>query len=344
MSGKRGVIVLGSGKRIQDAALPALARMDDRFELRSVFAKTAKTIEVEGRKIEVRPLDSVILGDLHPGDLVICAVKKSAVPHAIREVARLAPGALDLLVDTPVLLFKHLGHLRRFDAFRHAWVAEDTLTLPAFDPVRAAIASGAIGELTHAIFQQSAWAYHGFAMAKAILGLSFIKSARRRPIQAPYAWRAGQLANGARFEVLEPRDYPIGRMLFAGTAGSIADYPQREPNQQQLEMIVDGKQVTGFRVGDHICELDDAERSLMDPVDGPGGATATMEAQKRVGFLRLLRRIESGEGAYPLEQAIDDSVVDWHLHRFGRYIANPLTSPQFGSSRLALRALTKFGG
>lgn len=351
MSLRRGVIVLGSGKRIQDAALPALMRLEDRYEVRAVFARKAKAIEVEGRSIEVRALDSLRAGELRPGELVVCAVKKSAVPDVVRAVARMAPGALDLLIDTPVLLFKHLGHLRRLQAFRKVWVAEDTITLPAFDPVRNAIASGAIGELTNAVFQQSAWAYHGFAMAKAVLGLSLVASARRRAIEPPYAWRTGKLANGRRFQVLEPRDYPIGRMLFTGTRGSIADYPQREDDQLLLETIVRDGRVHGFRVGDHATELDDAERSLMDPVAdaaegrcGIGGVTATMESQKRVGFLRLLRRIDAGEGAYPLEQAIDDSVVDWHLDRFGRYVSNPLTSPQFATARLALRALTKFGG
>jgi len=344
MTGKRGVVVIGSGKRVQDAALPALARAEDRFELRAVFARTAKTITVEGRSIDVRPLDDLVVGDLHPGDLVICAVQKSAVPSVVREVASLAPGALDLLVDTPVLLFKHLGHLRRFRGFRNAWVSEDTITLPAFDPVRAAIADGAIGEVKALLFQQSAWAYHGFAMAKAVLGLSFVKRARRQVVETPYAWRRGVLANGARFQVLEPRDYPIGRMLFCGTRGSIADYPQREPNQLLLETWIEGGRVRGFRVGDHVTELDEAERSLMDPIEHAASVTATMEPQKRVGFLRLLRRIDAGEGAYPLSHAIDDSVVDWHLDRFGRYVANPLTSPRFPTAQLALRALTKLGG
>jgi hypothetical protein len=65
-----------------------------------------------------------------------------------------------------------------------------------------------------------------------------------------------------------------------------------------------------------------------------------MEAMKRVGFLRLLRRLASGKGAYPVEQALEDMVVDYHLERFGRYLATPLTRPDAPLAKLILGLLT----
>jgi hypothetical protein len=75
--------------------------------------------------------------------------------------------------------------------------------------------------------------------------------------------------------------------------------------------------------------------------DKSGGVTVWMEGQKRVGFLRLLQSIAAGEGAYPLEQAVDDTVADYHLERIGRYTPNPFTSPRSGLGRLLLKVLTK---
>jgi len=338
---RRRVWVLGAGKRVLDAALPALARAADRFELAGVYARTGRTVTVEGREQAVQPLDELEPGQPAAGDLVVMAVSKAAVPAVLERLARTDLSGVDLLIDTPVLLFKHLGHLGRLARFRSVSVAEDTVALPCWDPVRTVVESGAIGELRRAVFQQSAWAYHGFAMAKAVLGLSPVRRARRRRLEAPYAWRTARLANGCELLGLEPRDYAIGRMLLLGTRGSIADYPQREENQLLLEPIVEDDHCRGFRIGDAVALLDEAEQSLMGPARPGLGVTARMEDMKRVGFLRLLRQIGAGQGAYPLEQALDDSTVDWHLERFGRYAANPLTSPRFPTARLALGALTR---
>jgi hypothetical protein len=57
-----------------------------------------------------------------------------------------------------------------------------------------------------------------------------------------------------------------------------------------------------------------------------------------------LRRIADGAGAYPLERALEDTVVDHHLERLGRYRPNPLTTPRGARAPLFLRALTRFGG
>jgi hypothetical protein len=66
-----------------------------------------------------------------------------------------------------------------------------------------------------------------------------------------------------------------------------------------------------------------------------------MEAMKRVGFLRLLRRIARGEGAYPIDSALEDMVVDYWLEKFGRYRATPLTRPDAPLGRALLRLLTR---
>jgi hypothetical protein len=62
---------------------------------------------------------------------------------------------------------------------------------------------------------------------------------------------------------------------------------------------------------------------------------------KRVGFLRLLEKIDGGEGAYPLLEAVEDCVVDYHLEKIGRYLVNPFTSAQFASARLLMKGLTR---
>jgi hypothetical protein len=45
---------------------------------------------------------------------------------------------------------------------------------------------------------------------------------------------------------------------------------------------------------------------------------------KRIGFRRLLESVAAREGAYPLEQALEATSIDWFLERLGRRRANGL--------------------
>jgi len=333
----RRVWILGSGKRVQDAAIPAIRRAEG-FTLAGVLARTAKTITVEGEAVHVTPLADLKSEELQPGDLIFSAVAKVAVPDVLATLGKLGVGEVDLMIDTPVLLYKHMGCLPLLDPFRNVWVSEDTTTLPCWDPVRASIAAGDIGEVRRVVLDRSGYAYHAFAMGKAVFGNSFVKAAKR---WKPEKRRGAHFIGGGELEIRDPRDDTEGRIRIEGTTAAISDAP--DTSEHLLHAILEGDQCVGFRVGAHECLLSDTERSLMRSPRGDksGGVTVWMEGQKRVGFLRLLQSIAAGEGAYPLEQAVDDTVADYHLERIGRYTPNPFTSPRSGLGRLLLKVLTK---
>jgi hypothetical protein len=69
-----------------------------------------------------------------------------------------------------------------------------------------------------------------------------------------------------------------------------------------------------------------------------------MDGMKRVGFLRLLRSIAGGAGGYPLDEALEDAVVDYHLERLGRYRSTPLTNPRARLARLSYKWITRLAG
>lgn len=340
------LLIVGSGKRVREAALPALARARAHWTLAGVRSRKRKTLEHEGAALAVEPLDALAPADLDGVDLVYVVVAKPAVPAVLRRLLALGPdvvGRVDLLVETPVLLFKHLGHLALLERFRNAWVAEDCVALPFFDPVAALVAAGAVGTPRRLHLERSAYAYHGIAMARALLGDARVRSGKRVRADGGLARRRVRFASGTELTTLDPRDYTKGRIALDGTGGTIADDPARSPDHL-LGAIVESGRCTGFRAGDAACALDEDERALMGEPTAGEGVTAWMEGSKRVGFLRTLRRLAQGRGAYPLASALEDTVVDWHLERLGRYVANPLTSVHFASARLLLRALTRVAG
>jgi hypothetical protein len=340
----RGVLVIGTGKRARETALPAFHRLPDAFQVRAVFAKHAKELAVDGRTYTVRAASELDAAALEGVDLVYCAVTKDAVPGVLARLAALGVSSRELLIDTPVVRFKHLRHADLCRAFRAAWVAEDCVHLPWIEPVRAVVAAGAIGRLEGVLFQRSAYAYHGVATAKAVLGATRVARARREGMGGGLARRTVWFrdAGGAEAWIVEPRDYASGTVCVLGSGGSVADFDHTGPGTHlRLAPVLAAGEVVGLRVGDAEHELDAAERELVRGDPAELGLTARMDAWKRVGFLRLLRAIAAGRGGYALEAALEDTVVDYYLERLGRYRATALTDPRERLARALLRLVCR---
>ncbi len=334
---KRRILIIGSGKRVQEAALPVVSRAIDQFELEGLVSRTPRSITSEGRNHEVLGLDSLTQERLSQVDLVYMVVSKPAVPTVLRRLSSLGTSNVDLLIETPVMLVRHLGHLDLLERFRNVWVSEDCTTLPCFKALSKFLATGQIGDLQSATFDRSAYAYHGMAMVKTVLGDDRIRRARQRRGSTNLRERVVEVANRKQATILDPRDYLQGTMTFVGDSGLVSDIAGKG---HQLQAEVRAGLCVGFRIGDILHEHSQQEIELMGSPSAGLGVTAWMDGMKRVGFLELLSSIASGRGAYPLMSAVEDSVVDYHLEKLGRYLSTPLTRPDASFSRLGFSVLT----
>ena len=335
--GARRVVVIGAGGRVLDTALPAFLACRDRFTIARVYARSERELRVGDQEIDTVSFDRLEDDGLGDCDLVYAAISKPAVPDVLKRLAALPVEGVDLLIDTPPLSFKQLKHVDLFARFRAAWVAEDCVELPYLPLVREAFDQGGLGSLREVLFLQSAYRYHGFATLKALFG-GAVRRARRSRI-GRHSWCDLWMEGGGRGRLLEPRDYRSGRTLYLGSEGSISDYPLRADGNRLLEPVVDQGDWIGFRVGDARMEFSDAERRLL-LADGPPSAIGRMEDMKRVGFLRLLRRIAAGDGAYPLAEGLDDMAIDFFLEKTGRYRAVAPLSVKSAVGRRLLKTVT----
>ena len=363
--GRRRVLVVGAGGRVQEDVLPALWALEDRYRVVDVFARSRRPLEVAGRSLETRDARTITQDDLDGADLVYVAVSKGAVPGVLRRLAELDRSATDLLLDTPVLLFKHLGALRHLEGWRRVGVAEDCAWLPWLDTLRLAREDW-LGPLRHATFDRSAYRYHGFALLKTLFDGATVRSARRRRVEGGQRLEL-TLSGGRQGVIVEPRDYARGSFELVGEGGVVTDGDAPEAGAgadaprswgavpavggeappaggtrvERLEFVRDAEGgVTGFRIGAHETALDLREQALLGPVPAGARVTAATDALKRVGLLRLLQGLHEGREAWPLEEGLDDMLVDWSLERAGRYLATPLTSLRTRSGRAVLsRAL-----
>lgn len=343
MSSPTRVLVVGAGTRVLEAALPALFSRPDAFEVVRTVARKKRTERVGERGVSVEPLDDLTSADLAGVDLVYAAVAKPAAPRVLAKLAELGATRCDLLIDTPVFLFKHLGHAKLLDGFRNAWVAEDCVALPCFDPLAELRRSGAIGEPREVVFDRSAYGYHGVAMVKALLGAATVTSASKKPAPGG-AVRTLRCPGGKRGTILEPRDYARGRFHLVGTSGAVADHDEGPDGALRLEPIEESGRCVGFRAGDASARMDEVEVELLHDDPDPGGVVPRMDGLKRVGFLRLALGIREGRGAYPTAEALEDMVVDYALEKFKRWRRTPLVDPKRGVGRLLPGLLTRIAG
>jgi len=313
----RRVWIVGAGKRVRETALPAFLSLPESFTIAGVLARTGRDVEMAGRRFAIRALSQVSAQEFAPGDIVYVAAAKDAVPSVLLSLATLDRARLELLIDTPVLRFKHLRHAHLLEGWSRASVAEDVAWLPWYEAARAAV-----GDVRSVLFDRSAFAYHGLAAAKTLCHATRLVRARRTKLAGGAARREIEVDGGRRAVVIEPRDYATGRFALEGTRGRVTD--RREPGEDALllEPIVEDALCTGFHAGDVVTRLT-REESLLTRGDAPGASvTARMASMKRIGFRRLALAVAEGRGAYPIQQGLDDMTVDWFLERLGRWRAN----------------------
>jgi hypothetical protein len=325
----RRIWIVGAGKRVLETALPAIASLPKAFQVAAVFARSAR----EG----VRAFDDLRGEELARGDLVYVAVGKDAVPAVLGRLAKLDRANLELLIDTPVLRLKHLRYRNLLDGWARAGVAEDTAYLPWYG-----LAKAAVGDVKRIVFDRSAYAYHGLAQAKALAGSRRVARAKRIRTGEKSARREIELEGGARVEVIEPRDYAVGRIVVEGKRGRITDRLEAGETGLELVPLLEKGVCGGFRAGDAAVQLapEEVELTRGDPLDAT--VTARMESMKRVGFRRLLLEIAEGRGAYPIDDGLEDMAVDWFLERFGRWKRTALTDVRSGLARAVWGTVGRF--
>lgn len=343
------VSIVGAGKRVIETALPALRAASESFAIHGVFARRERALPLdEATALPVRTLESFSDSDLAATDVFYVAVGKGSIGAVLAALTRFPVSDKTLWIDTPVLLWKQLRHLEKLARFKKAEVPEDCIALPWYDVVLEFRRRRGLGPPRGVTFVQSAYKYHGLAMAKTLLEDDRIVSGSVKRGAGERAERTLRFARGGVAQVHEPRDYSLG---FTSLRWDDVVATDAAPGRLsaalpvvRIEMEFDGDRVAGFVLGDAASELDAAERGLQLCRGADLSLTARMEDWKRIGFLRLLRRLARGEPGYPALAGIDDSLVDWQLDKLGRYRRNPFTTIDRASARVVLGAVSRIVG
>ncbi len=333
---RRPWFVIGAGGRVTTDVLPTLDALG--AHVAGVYARTPRVLDVGEREIAVQALRDLQRDDVPDHAIIYLGVAKPAVPGVLAELERLAPSRLELVVDTPVFLWKHLAHVRRLERWSRVSVAEDCATLPWL-----ALLTGGEARPTSVTFDRSAYRYHGYAMMRELLGSRTVARARRSSVKTDLGGGTAfdvKFANGAAGRIVDPRDYARGCWTVEMDDGSVVtDGPaEGHADPAVLRPLVEGRRCTGFVLGERGVELTSNESELVGDFDVTDSVTSRMDDLKRAGLARLFEAVEQGAGGYPLDDALDDMLVDAALERLGRYRA---LAPLSIKSPLGRRWLTR---
>jgi len=336
---KKRILIIGAGKRVQTAALPAIEKLGGLYEAHKIYSRTEKTFSAGGATYTTSTFDTLSNDDMSIVDLVYIAVTKDQTPNVLKKLNDFDISKIDLLIETPVLLFKHYHYVSLLEKYRNVWASEDCIDLPCFDLLTNS--PELIGPVKEVEFFQSAYKYHSIATMKRLLECATISRASRKKISHDLVCRTFKFANGRIGRVMEPRDYSKGKFIIFGEQDSLADYKHEGNSSWMITPIKEAPLWSGFRAKStetHLCE---DEKALMGDSDFDLSITSRMEDMKKVGFFRMLKKIHDGEGGYPVVEAIDDMIIDYYLDRIGFYINSPLMSIKSSVGRLLLRSFTR---
>ena len=286
-STSRNVLVIGAGKRVLGAVLPALGCLEDRYRVAAVVARSEKPISyASGRRI-LTTVDSLDKVDLATIQLIVMAVSIKQVPRVLAELAARPVQQAVLLLDTPVLPPSGIGAARHFAAFRRVLISEDNVALPPFLLARRLIEQGAIGRLERIYFFHNGFKHHALASLKLLAGGPI-----RRIVNRKFAGKLRQKVidfdGGVSAVMYEPRDYATGKFLIRGDRGAIADYDYAVPPVERIGYVVDGPIYRGLTLNGEPLPLSGLDQAYLDHIGDDVVDVSPMNTMKLRGLMDLM--------------------------------------------------------
>jgi choline dehydrogenase-like flavoprotein len=314
-----GIIIVGAGRRVAEDVVPAIEALAGSAHIQSIYATRPGVVFGRQRAWDVAPILQLGDEEIAAARAIYIAVPPVSVPMVLSVLRARDCSHISLIVDTPAVSSTSMR--ADYCRFRNVNVAEDSVALPWLSAVYAC-SNGAAG-VRRIHFKNSAYRYHAFALAKAI-----VKFGQGRCITSAYSVGRRtrlRLATGPLVVLIEPRDYATGQInICLGDGRVISSHADADIT---IACVRKDDRCTGFSVAGNWAALSDVESELAGRFTATDNVVTRMLELKRVGLYRLLSSIISREPSYPLTHGVEDAMVDRTLARQGFYVPLSASSP-----------------
>lgn len=245
------ILIIGSGNRVQQTILPALALLDGNINITAIISRTRKKIKIPGTNQYVITETTYSILKKKKIDFIIISVTQENVSFVLKELVRYDMSGITLLIDTPVLRLRYLLSAQLFNKFKHVQIAEDYISNTLINAFKNIISTGYIGNLQSIHLINNGYRHHAIAVFKYLAGKSYISRATRHKTADRRYVTNFYFSNGVICTLVEPRDYRIGRTIIIGSNGQITDFKMHNSTITS-EILVNKKIYNGFKItGDY---------------------------------------------------------------------------------------------
>lgn len=305
---RRRVLVVGAGKRVEEAVVPALLCLESSVEIAGVVTRSSRKISFYDGEFSAQTETSVSAFDLGSIDTIVVAVTRSQVPAVLRDLVRSDVRHVSLMLDTPVLDPSGFGAVKLFPRFRRVVCSEDSIALPPIAAARRLIEDGAIGPVRGVWMFHSGWRNHALASIRSILGMRRPSRIRVRQMNDKWSETSFRFPGRVRATVVQPHLHGHGRLLIVGDRGAIADYETGRPDARHLGYVVDDGVYRGLTV-DGSPVPSERDELFFAKLPRGGAPRRTLDTMFKIrGFMELVAALgdDRPAAAYDPFDAISD--------------------------------------
>lgn len=224
---RRGVLIVGAGRRVQNNFLPALRCLADRFEIRGIHSRTPERLHQVAKRWGIEAIETLAEADLSRVDVVAVSVPTSQNAPVLRQLLAQAKD-LHLVIDTPIAWsFEEKAEIEPLlEEFARVTVTEDYMNFPQFGLVREAARQGLIGAVRSLTLFNVGYLYHGLALIRSFCGFAPVLESSRHRLGAYGAVVSYRFADDFTATVIGPyRRHTTGGLVLEGASGVITEFP-----------------------------------------------------------------------------------------------------------------------
>ena len=249
---RKRVLLVGAGRRGQNAFLPIFRCLEHLFDLRGIVARNAERLAPVARKWELPAITNLDDYDLSEIDLVVMSVATNQNANVLRKLLPHA-GHLHVVIDTPIAWSRQeMGEIAPLLAqFAGATVAEDHMNFPFHTIARTAVADGVIGVPRSVTLLNIGYLYHGLAIIRSFAGFPEATGSWRKEIGTLGNIMGFEFPDGFTGTIVGPyrRQDKVGGLLVEGSAGIITESAVDTINIGRKTFLLQPERAEGLLTG-----------------------------------------------------------------------------------------------
>jgi hypothetical protein len=313
------VLIIGSGKRVQETIIPALACIRDVYNIVGIYSRTKKIVAgINGVSTMTTTTDLSIF-DFSIINIIVIAVTTEHVGSVLQLLSRQSVSNTVLFLDTPVLHHTQLFALKYFSRFKRVYVSEDYIGMANIRIMARLIHEGHVGRLRKIYLFHNGYKYHAFAMLKKLVCEQYIlKVTLQKFDDSSYEYNI-RFSKGVSATIVGPKDYECGRILIVGDRGCISDYKLNVPNNTLLSYRYAGKIYSGIDTTGAVNERYRVNNKFYPAVMRALSETSLIRSLKIEGMITLLKHAteNSPRVCYTPQMGLYDYLVSVLVDKLG---------------------------